>query len=102
MGRNARLKRERREKRQSRCHEQRTRLGFSLEPCSNRRNCPEHRPPGTHVLMLPGGNNYSSCDSCVQEMMLALKAEGIDAQVATVDALAHMRQHPPTTPVPSP
>jgi len=95
MGRNARLKRGRRDARQSRRYEQRTRLGFSLEPCSNRK-CPERRPPGTHVIMRADGlGNYSSCDSCAQTMMHALKAEGIDAQVATVDALAHMRQHPP-------
>jgi hypothetical protein len=95
MGRNARLKRERREKRKALAADQRREIGFVVEPCSNRR-CPERRPPGTHVIMRKdGAGNYSSCDTCVKDTMLLLKQAGIDAQVATVGALAQMRDHPP-------
>lgn len=95
MGRKARLKRKRRAERERIRHAQRKRLGFALAPCSFKR-CPNGRPPGTHILRLRDGTHYTACDDCANPMMVDLKRQGIDAQVATVSALEHLKNNPPS------
>lgn len=98
MGRKARLKRERRQKRAEQAAKQRKLLGFEVAPCSYKR-CPNGRPPGTHLLWRTDGEgHYTACDDCVQNQMQALKLAGINTQVVTVNALAHMRNNPPQGP----
>lgn len=101
MGRKSRMKRERRAERKRIAAEQRRRIGFEIAPCSYKK-CPNGQPPGTHLLMRKDGEgHYTACDDCVEATMQALKLAGIDAQVATVDAIEHMRSNPPRKPAPS-
>lgn len=81
MGREARLKRLRRERRK---------LSKQVPPCSYTK-CENGRPPGTHIVRTSDGNFYTACDDCAQPLMHALRLKGIDAQVATVDALSMMQ-----------
>jgi len=97
MGRNARLKRERRAARAAAAADQRRRIGFVVAPCSHK-DCPNRQPPGTHLLYKPDGSHYTACDDCVQGMMRGLKAAGIDCQVVTLAALEHMKANPPQGP----
>jgi len=62
-----------------------------MPPCSYRA-CDNDNPPGTHILRKSDGNFFSSCDDCIEPMMHALKAQGIDAQVVSVEALKMMNR----------
>jgi hypothetical protein len=102
MGRNAKMKRERRVARAAIATEQKRSIGFAIAPCSFQR-CKHNRPPGTHILWrVDGQGHYTACDDCVQHMMQALKFVGIDIQVVTVNALAHMRHNEPQGPAVKP
>ena len=88
MGRNAKLKQKRREERK-RLGIRRHRKKDRMPPCSYR-ECSNGNPEGTHILRKSDGNFFSSCDDCIDPMMHALKMQGIDAQVASVEALKMM------------
>ena len=100
MGRNARLKRERREKRK-RLGIRRNRRREKMPPCSYR-SCENGNPPGTHILQKTDGNFFSSCDDCITPMMHALKGQGIDAQVVSVEALEMLNRAATLDAVPVP
>jgi len=92
MGRNAKLKAERRRKRTAVARDQEQRIGFVIAPCSYK-HCPNGRPPGDLLLWRADGEgHYASCEGCSEDMMRSLKLAGIDAQVVTVAALEHLRQ----------
>jgi hypothetical protein len=84
MGRKSRLKRERREERKAN----------TLPPCSYQ-HCANGRPPGTHLIRKMqddegAGEFLTSCDDCLEPMLAVVRAQGIDAQVFTVAALAQL------------
>lgn len=70
-------------------HRQGPREREPLPPCSYK-DCPNGRPASTHILRKGDGTFFSSCDDCIQPMMHALKLEGIDVQVANLNALEHL------------
>ena len=90
MGRKARLKRERRGA---------AKRIRPLPPCSYAK-CPNGRPPGTHLIrklqqapghdptvMEPTGEFLVACDDCMVSMCAVIRAEGIDVQVFSGEAL---------------
>jgi hypothetical protein len=79
MGRNRRIKAQRRDERRT----------HRLPPCSYQ-HCANGRPPGSHLIrkMTEGGEFLTACDGCLEPMVAAVRGQGIDAQVIPRSALA--------------
>lgn len=98
MGRNARLKRERREARKKAGvvkHHKRDKF----PPCSYK-DCEHGRPEATHLLLLEDGNYFAACDDCIEPMMQALRMKGINAQVVTKAAVEQLSRAAKRGPLP--
>lgn len=80
MGRASRRKKERRA----------LRTGFKLPPCSYQK-CEAGRPPAQYVIRKTAADEFlSACVACVEPMMAVCRAEGVDAQVFSREALMQL------------